>query len=99
MNLNLVVSIEDQAQLVVSVLQSLPDSPFNDVTLVCSNGQLEVNCFTLALLLPVPYRHLGQGALLLLQEFQLMVDPEEQEHGIAEQLELKQYSKTNIEDD
>ena len=112
MKLNLVVSNEDQSQLVSSVLQNLRDSPFNDVTLVCSDGQLKVNYLTLALLLPEPYRslQLDEGALLLLpdykvQEFRLMVDPEEQEqekeqdNWITLQPELEQYSKTNIEND
>ena len=46
------------------------DSAFNDITMVCSDGQLKVNGLTLALLLPVPYRslHLGEGALLLLPQ-------------------------------
>ena len=86
MKLNLIVSNEDQAQLVSSVLQSLLDSPFNDVTLVCGDGQQKVNCLALALLLPSPYRSmpLGEGALLILpdhkmQEFQLLVNREEQE--------------------
>ena len=106
MKLNLFVRNEDQAQLVSSVLQSLPYSPFNDVTLVCSDGQLEVNCFTLALLLPAPYRsmHLDEGALLILpdhkvQEFQLIMDPEQQERGIAGQLELEQNSKISIQNE
>ena len=112
MKLNLVVSNEDQSQLVSSVLQNLQDSPFNDVTLVCNDGQLKVNSLTLALLLPEPYRslQLDEGALLLLpdykvQEFRMMGDNEEQEqqqnedNWITEQRELEQYSKTNIEND
>ena len=70
MKLNLIVSNEDQDQLISSVFKSFHDSPFNDVTLVCRDGQLKVNGLTLALLLPSTYRslQLGEGALLLLPE-------------------------------
>ena len=96
MKLNLIVSNEDQAQLVSSVFKSLPDSPFNDVTLVCSDGQLNVNGLTLALLLPVTYRTLpfGEGALLLLpdhkvQEVWMMVDAWGQEQGYKQEFEME----------
>ena len=64
------VSNEHHVQLLYSVVQNMVDSAFNDVTLVCSDGQLRVNGLTLALLLPAPYRslHLGEGALLLLPQ-------------------------------
>ena len=70
MKINLTVSNEHHVQLVSSMLHNLRDSVFNDVTLVCSDGQLRVNGLTLALLLPAPYRslHLEEGALLHLPQ-------------------------------
>ena len=70
MKINMTVSNEHHVQMVSSVVHNMVDSAFNDVTLVCSDGQLRVNGLTLALLLPPPYRtlHLGEGALLLLPQ-------------------------------
>ena len=97
MKLNLIVSNEDQAQLISSVFKSLPDSPFNNVTLVCRDGQLKVNGLTLVLLLPLPYRtlQLGEGALLLLpehkvQELWMLGGGRGQEHSQKLELELEQ---------
>ena len=97
MKINLFVSNEDQAMLVSSMFKSLPDSPFNDVTLVCSDGQLKVNGLTLALLLPNPYRSLpfGEGALLLLpdhkvQEVWKMLEDGGQDQGNMQEYKMKQ---------
>ena len=81
MKINLTVSNEQHVQLVSSVLDNMMDSAFNDVTLVCSDGQLKVNGLTLALIIPEPYRslQLGEGALLLLPQ-----------HTIKEILEVEQ---------
>ena len=70
MKINMTVSNEHHVQMVSSVVHNMVDSAFNDVTLVCSDGQLRVNGLTLAVLLPAPYRslHLGEGALLLLPQ-------------------------------
>ena len=108
MKITVIVSNEDQAKLVSSVFQSIPDSPFNDVTLVCSDGQMKVNGLTLALFLPNPYRSLpfGEGALLLLpnhevQEIWKMVEDWGQQQGYKQEYEMKQeqevYRKQEIE--
>ena len=70
MKINLTVSNERHVQLLSSMVHNMRDSVFDDVTLVCSDGQLRVNGLTLALLLPAPYRslHLGEGALLHLPQ-------------------------------
>ena len=97
MKITVIVSNEDQAKLVSSVFQSIPDSPFNDVTLVCSDGQMKVNGLTLALFLPNPYRSLpfGEGALLLMPDYKVqevwkMVEDGAQEQGDKQEDEMKQ---------
>ena len=83
MRISLTVTNEHHAQLISSVVHNMMDSAFNDVTLVCNDGQMRVNGLALALLLPSSYRNLplGEGALLLLpqhtlQEVWAMVEPE-----------------------
>ena len=104
MKLNLIVSNEAQDRLIASVFRSLPDSPFNDVTLVCSDGHLKVNGLALALLLPVPYRtlQLGEGALLLLpdhkvQELVMRVGKGVQDQEYSQKLQVKQEQEQNQE--
>ena len=109
MKINMTVSNENHAQLVSSLIHNMMDSDFNDVTLVCSDGQLRVNGLTLAMLLPAPYRslHLGEGALLLLpqhkvQEMWVMVDleKEEQEDWQAEEnVQLQDQHRVQLQEE
>ena len=73
MKINLTVSNEHHVNLVTSIVENMKDSAFNDVTLVCSDGELKVNGLSLALLLPASYRslHLGEGALLLMPQYKV----------------------------
>ena len=83
MYISLTVNNEHHSHLVSSVVYNMMDYACNDVTLVCSDGQLRVIGLTLALLLPAPFRslHIGEGPLLILpqlkvQEMWPMVGPE-----------------------
>ena len=58
MKINPTVSNEHHFKLLSSVVTNMVDSPFNDITLVCSDGQLRVNGLLLALLLPASYRRI-----------------------------------------
>ena len=70
MKITLTLNNEHHVQEVSAIVDTMSDSAFNNVTMVCSDGQLKVNGLTLALLLPAPYRNLdlGEGALLLLPQ-------------------------------
>ena len=103
MKINLTVSNEHHVKLVTSIVEDMRDSAFNDVTLVCSDGELRVNGLSLALLLPASYRslHLGEGALLLLpqhnvQEVWPLVVPEGKEK-VKEQKQEAMHNPYNIQ--
>ena len=109
MKITLTVNNELHDQVVSSIVDNTRDSAFNDVTMVCSDGQLKVTGLTLALLLPVPYRslHLGEGALLLLpqhkvQEIWALMDPDVnqkvQGEDKAELKEEKLLTKLHLKD-
>ena len=65
MKIKLSVSDEDHAQLLSGLVSDIHDSHFTDVTLVCDDGQLNINRLALALLLPPCYHnfHLGGSSL------------------------------------
>ena len=92
---SLKIKSKDQAQLVSSLVKNLNDPPFNDVTLVCSDGQLRVNCLVLALLLPAFSRtlHIGEEALLLLPQHEV------QEFRVIEVVEKKRQEKEDQEEE
>ena len=65
MKIKLSVSDEDHAQLLSGLVGDIHDPHFTNVTLVCDDGQLNINRLALALLLPPCYHNLHLGEALI----------------------------------